>query len=65
MTDPQQFLICKSEESATGANVMLDAETLWPSQKQSTKLFGMPVISMDLRIPDTFTDCLAIEWQPL
>ena len=42
MTEPQQFLIYQSEDGSTRINVMLDAETLWLSQKQLTVLFGFP-----------------------
>jgi hypothetical protein len=40
MTDPQQFLIYQSEDGSTRIDVMLEAETLWLSQKQLTDLFG-------------------------
>lgn len=40
MTDPQQFLIYQSEDGSTRIDVMLEAETLWLSQKQLTELFG-------------------------
>jgi hypothetical protein len=40
MTTPQQFLIYQSEDGATRIDVMLEAETLWLSQKQLTELFG-------------------------
>jgi len=40
MTAPQQFLIYQSEDGSTRIDVMLEAETLWLSQKQLTDLFG-------------------------
>ncbi len=40
MTEPQQFLIYQSEDGSTRIDVMLEAETLWLSQKQLTELFG-------------------------
>jgi hypothetical protein len=40
MTDPKQFLIYQSEDGVTRIDVMLEAETLWLSQKQLTELFG-------------------------
>ena len=40
MDEPQQFLIYQSEDGSTRIDVMLDAETLWLSQKQLTELFG-------------------------
>jgi hypothetical protein len=40
MTDPKQFLIYQSEDGSTRIDVMLEAETLWLSQKQLTELFG-------------------------
>lgn len=40
MTDPKQFLIYQSEDGSTGIDVMLEAGTLWLSQKQLTELFG-------------------------
>jgi hypothetical protein len=39
MTVPQQFLIYQSEDGVTRIDVMLEAETLWLSQKQLTELF--------------------------
>jgi hypothetical protein len=40
MAAPQQFLIYQSEDGSTRINVMPEAETLWPKQKQLTELFG-------------------------
>ena len=40
MSKPRQFLIYQSEDGSTRIDVMLDAETLWLSQKQLTELFG-------------------------
>lgn len=40
MTDSYQFLIYQGEDGATRIDVMLEAETLWLSQKQLTELFG-------------------------
>ena len=40
MTEPKQFLIYQSEDGSTRIDVMLEAETLWLSQKQLTELFG-------------------------
>jgi hypothetical protein len=40
MTDAQQFLIYQSEDGSTQIDVVLEAETLWLSQKQLTELFG-------------------------
>ena len=40
MTAAPQFLIYQSEDGATRIDVMLEAQTLWLSQKQLTELFG-------------------------
>jgi hypothetical protein len=40
MSTPQQFLIYQSEDGSTRIDVLLEAETLWLSQKQLTELFG-------------------------
>jgi hypothetical protein len=40
MTDPKQFLIYQIEDGSTRIDGMLEAETLWLSQKQLTELFG-------------------------
>ncbi len=40
MTDTQKFLIYQSADGSTRIDVMLEAETLWLSQKQLTELFG-------------------------
>lgn len=42
MDEPRQFLIYQSEEGSTRIDVTLEAETLWLSQKQLTKLLGKP-----------------------
>ena len=40
MTAAPQFLIYQSEDGATRIDVMIEAQTLWLSQKQLTELFG-------------------------
>jgi hypothetical protein len=40
VTEPQQFMIYKSEDGATRIDVMLEVETLWLNPKQVTELFG-------------------------
>ena len=61
MTDPQQFLIYQSEDGSTRIDVMLDAETLWLSQKQLTELFGKAKGTISEHIKHIFEDG---EWTP-
>lgn len=56
MTDPQQFLIYQSEDGATRIDVMLEAETLWLSQKQLTELFGKAKGTISEHIKHIFED---------
>lgn len=56
MTDPQQFLIYQSEDGSTRIDVMLDAETLWLSQKQLTELFGKAKGTISEHIKHIFED---------
>jgi hypothetical protein len=56
MTDPQQFLIYQSEDGATRIDVMLEAETLWLSQKQLTELFGKAKGTISEHIKHIFDD---------
>ena len=56
MTEPQQFLIYQSEDGSTRINVMLDAETLWLSQKQLTALFGKPKGTISEHIKHIYED---------
>jgi hypothetical protein len=64
MTNPQQFLkflIYQSEDGATRIDVMLEAETLWLSQKQLTELFGKAKGTISEHIKHIFEDG---EWTP-
>ena len=56
MTDPQQFLIYKSEDGSTRIDVMLEAETLWLNQKQLTDLFGKAKGTISEHIKHIFED---------
>ncbi len=56
MNEPQQFLIYQSEDGATRINVMLEAETLWLSQKQLTELFGKAKGTISEHIKHIFED---------
>ena len=56
MTDPQQFLIYQSEDGSTRIDVMLEAETLWLSQKQLTELFGKAKGTISEHIKHIFED---------
>lgn len=56
MTEPQQFLIYQSEDGSTRINVMLEAETLWLSQKQLTELFGKAKGTISEHIKHIFED---------
>ena len=56
MTKPQQFLIYQSEDGSTRIDVMLEAETLWLSQKQLTELFGKAKGTISEHIKHIFED---------
>lgn len=56
MTAPQQFLIYQSEDGSTRIDVMLEAETLWLSQKQLTELFGKAKGTISEHIKHIFED---------
>jgi hypothetical protein len=56
MTTPQQFLIYQSEDGSTRIDVMLEAETLWLSQKQLTELFGKAKGTISEHIKHIFED---------
>ncbi|MBF0245639.1 MAG: virulence RhuM family protein [Planctomycetes bacterium] len=56
MTEPQQFLIYQSEDGTTRIDVMLEAETLWLSQKQLTALFGKAKGTISEHIKHIFED---------
>lgn len=56
MSDPQQFLIYQSEDGSTRIDVMLEAETLWLSQKQLTELFGKAKGTISEHIKHIFDD---------
>ena len=56
MIKPQQFLIYQSENGRTKIDVMLDAETLWLSQKQLTELFGKAKSTISEHIKHIFED---------
>ncbi|MDO8413563.1 MAG: virulence RhuM family protein [Gallionellaceae bacterium] len=56
MTDPKQFLIYQSEDGSTRIDVMLEAETLWLSQKQLTELFGKAKGTISEHIKHIFED---------
>ena len=56
MTKPQQFLIYQSEDGSTRIDVMLEAETLWLSQKQLTELFGKAKGTVSEHIKHIFED---------
>jgi hypothetical protein len=61
MTTPQQFLIYQSEDGSTRIDVMLEAETIWLSQKQLTELFGKAKGTISEHIKNIFEDG---EWTP-
>ena len=61
MSTPQQFLIYQSEDGSTRIDVMLEAETLWLSQKQLTELFGKAKGTISEHIKHIFEDG---EWTP-
>ncbi len=56
MTTPQQFLIYQSEDGSTRIDVLLEAETLWLSQKQLTELFGKAKGTISEHIKHIFED---------
>jgi hypothetical protein len=56
MTEPNQFLIYQSEDGTTRIDVMLEAETLWLSQKQLTELFGKAKGTISEHIKHIFED---------
>ncbi len=56
MTSPQQFLIYQSEDGSTRIDVLLEAETLWLSQKQLTELFGKAKGTISEHIRHIFED---------
>lgn len=56
MTESQQFLIYQSEDGSTRIDVILDAETLWLSQKQLTELFGKAKGTISEHIKHIFED---------
>ncbi len=56
MTASQQFLIYQSEDGSTRIDVMLEAETLWLSQKQLTDLFGKAKGTISEHIKHIFED---------
>lgn len=56
MTAPRQFLIYQSEDGSTRIDVMLEAETLWLSQKQLTELFGKAKGTISEHIKHVFED---------
>lgn len=56
MTEPKQFLIYQSEDGATRIDVMLEAETLWLSQKQLTELFGKAKGTISEHVKHIFED---------
>ncbi|MBK8568671.1 MAG: virulence RhuM family protein [Nitrosomonadales bacterium] len=61
MTEPQQFLIYQSEDGSTRIDVMLEAETLWLSQKQLTELFGKAKGTISEHIKHIFEDGELVE----
>lgn len=61
MTEPQQFLIYKSEDGSTRIDVMLEAETLWLNQKQLTELFGKAKGTISEHIKHIFEDGELVE----
>jgi len=61
MIDPQQFLIYQSEDGSTRIDVMLEAETLWLSQKQLTELFGKAKGTISEHIKHIFEDDELVE----
>ena len=56
MTEPGQFLIYQSEDGSTRIDVILEAETLWQSQKQLTGLFGKAKGAVSEHIKHIFED---------
>ena len=61
MSDPQQFLIYQSEDGSTRIDVMLEAESLWLSQKQLTELFGKAKGTISEHIKHIFEDGELVE----
>ena len=61
MTEPQQFMIYQSEDGSTRIDVMLEAETLWLSQKQLTELFGKAKGTISEHIKHIFEDGELVE----
>ncbi len=61
MGEPQQFLIYQSEDGSTRIDVMLEAETLWLSQKQLTELFGKAKGTISEHIKHIFEDGELVE----
>jgi hypothetical protein len=56
MTTPEQFLIYQSEDGSTRMDVLLQAETIWLSQKQLTELFGKAKGMISEHIKHIFED---------
>jgi hypothetical protein len=56
MTEPKQFLIYQSEDGATRIDVLLEAETLWLSQKQLAELFGKAKGTISEHVKHIFED---------
>jgi len=56
MTESNLFLIYQSEDGSTRIDVMLEAETLWLSQKQLTELFGKAKGTISEHVKHIFED---------
>jgi hypothetical protein len=56
MTEPNQFLIYKSEDGSSRIDVMLEAETLWLNQTQLTERFGKAKGTVSEHIRHIFAD---------
>lgn len=54
--EANQFLIYRSEDGRTRIDVMLEAETLWLSQKQLGELFGKVKGTISEHIKHIFDD---------
>lgn len=54
--EPDKFLIYRSEDGRTKINVMLEAESLWLSQKQLAELFGKAKGTVSEHIKHIFED---------
>ncbi|MBI5659506.1 MAG: virulence RhuM family protein [Nitrosomonadales bacterium] len=61
MDESRQFLIYQSEDGSTRIDVMLEAETLWLSQKQLTELFGKAKGTISEHIKHIFEDGELVE----